>query len=180
MSAAGVLWKKWGRDLQESRDNRASQQVRGLVNREPNTARKYQYRVESGLDLPMRFPLVDAVRDQHADRPDKEAIVDPCVRGTRSKEDLWAKDTPEHGLGVEVPGPNRVPGLGYNFARQFGAFVVDDEAHHAVVDEGPEKGAPHLPDEHLLLGDLHVEAELVVGDEVQILFEDLAPVDHAS
>ena len=82
-------------------------------------------------------------------------------------------------MGVEVPGTNRVPGLGNNFAGQFGAFVINGEAHHTVVDEGPEEGAPHLPDEHLLLGNLHVEAELVVGDEVQVLFEDLAPVDHA-
>jgi hypothetical protein len=40
-------------------------------------------------------------------------------------------------------------------------------------------GSPNLTNEHLLFGNLHVEPKFVVGDEVEILFQDLAGIRQA-
>ena len=65
--------------LQERRDSRTSQQVGSRVKWEPKSTREDQHRIKSCLDLPMRFPLMDAVGDEHANRTNEEAVVDPGV-----------------------------------------------------------------------------------------------------
>lgn len=171
----------WGRgaDVQESRYKSAGEQVYSLIYREQNTSREDKHGVESRLDLPVGFPFVHAEQDEYKGGPNKEAVVDPSVWRATAKEYSRAKDAPENGLRVVVPGLHCVPSLGDDSTDQFRALVVDNEAHHAVVDEWTEESSPDLANEHFLFWNLHVKTKFVIGNQVQILFENLTAVNHA-
>lgn len=175
------------------------EKVGGLVHREERTAVEHQNRVESLFEIPVGLPLVHKPDEKNCDRAKEEAVVDKVVVGAISEKVFGSEDTPKNRCGIIALGLERQPcsrvfntgkcvlsnAVNNNtyifFVREMQSCKAASIAltHQGEIDEWPQKSTPDLAPEHFALRDLHVEAELVIGDEVEVLFQNLTTIDHA-